>query len=130
MRVQHNRVIAEIDTLPGSSQVAVVHGVFTPPGLRGYGMGKRAQQERLEALANDFMYDAAICTVDMKNSRNIHILEKNGWKFAGCFKSRKTEHDVGIYIRGLGQTIKTIKPPKEPLMSGYAHIEQMGGDWG
>lgn len=129
MRVRHSHVVAEIDTLPGSSQVAVVHGVFLYPEGRGKGLGKRGQKQRLQHMYLDLGYDAALCTVDMKNKKNIHILETNGWIFAGMFKSSKTQHNVGIYIRGLGQTIKTIKPPKEPVMDNYIGAEQMGKDY-
>lgn len=96
MRFNHSGVIGEIDNLPGCSQVAVLHSVFTR--CRGIGLGKAAHKERL-ADVDILGYDATICTADSTNQPQLKILEANGWNKLAEFRSTKTGHLVGIWYK-------------------------------
>lgn len=102
MRTNFHGVIGEIDSLPGSSQVAVSHSVYLHESQRGNGVGQKAMESRLSYLTNDLGYDYVICTVREKNEAQIILLEKNGWEYLDCFNSRKTGNTVFIYGRELG----------------------------
>lgn len=92
--------VGEISSLPGSSQVAVLHSAFVLPRFRGQGIGAEAHQDRL-MIAQDLLYDAAICTVEMTNYPQLKNLSANGWKCAHEFVSSKTGHTIGIFIKTL-----------------------------
>lgn len=97
MRFNHYGIIGEIDSLPGCTQVAVFHSVFNP-GVRGEGRGKLAHDARIDQ-ARYLGYNTALCTVNMDNSIQLHILEKAGWKCVHKFNSIKTNHTVGIFVK-------------------------------
>lgn len=100
MRFNYDGVIGEITNLPGCDQIAVSHNVWLRPELRAAGRGKIAHARRLEEM--QFLgYDYTLCTVDMKNEAQRHILETNGWKKFDEFKSGKTGNTVGIFGRKL-----------------------------
>lgn len=99
MRLSYVHAVAEVTSLPGSSQVAVIHSALVDPRHRGEGFGTAAHKMRLEELRNTFLYDAAICTTDAANEAEIAILRKHGWQEATRFVSRKTEHVVIIWVR-------------------------------
>lgn len=100
MRFNYDGVIGEIDNLPGCDQIAVSHNVWLNHNLRGEGRGKNAHKNRLDTM--QFLgYNYTICTVDMKNEAQLHILETNGWKKFDEFKSSKTGNTVGIFGRKL-----------------------------
>jgi RimJ/RimL family protein N-acetyltransferase len=92
---------AEITSLPGCSQIAVIHSAFVNPNRRGRGIGSRVHMERLDKLYGDFLYDVAIATVDTANKPQMRIMEKAGWRQAEVFKSRKTGNCVAIFIKHL-----------------------------
>lgn len=108
MRLMYTNAVAEVDSLPGCSQVAVIHSAFVCPSARGNGAGTRAHAFRLKELAQGFMYDAAICTSDRANEAQNAILRKHGWQQVGSFVSRKTGHTVLVWFRGLVD--KAIEP--------------------
>lgn len=85
-----------IDDLPGCSQIAVFHSAFVLPEYRQSGHAKKAHYERL-FKAKELLYDAAICTVDMNNLPQVHILADYGWKPVLQFVSSKTGHRVGLF---------------------------------
>lgn len=91
-------VFGEIDSLPGCSQIAVSHAVFSVSPHQG--AGKKAHAERL-AFLRSIGYDYALCTVDQENHRQLAILERFKWKCLDCFKSSKTTHMVGVYGKQL-----------------------------
>lgn len=97
MRDQLFGVIGEVDTLPGCSQVAVSHGVFTPAHLRGKGNATKANLARTVIMKSYFGYDYALCTVAADNVAQIKIMEKNAWKRLDTFPSSKTNHEVHLY---------------------------------
>ncbi len=102
MRVSYaNQAVAEIDSLQGCSQVAVIHGAFVDPVFRCGGIGKGAHLSRLRMIKSELLYDAAICTVDDANIAQVKILETNGWIMCGQFLSRKTGHNVSLYFNPL-----------------------------
>lgn len=98
MRVAHNHAVAEIDSMPGCGQVAIVHGSFVPNPLRGLGHGKAAHKARLQMMA-DLGYDVAICTVDLSNLAQVAIMRDNNWTPVFNFWSSKTGNRVGVYMR-------------------------------
>lgn len=98
MRIAHDHAVAEIDSLPGCGQVAIVHGSFVPTHFRGLGQGKAAHKARLKLMA-DLNYDAAICTVDLCNAAQVAIMRANNWTLGFSFWSSKTGHRVGVYMR-------------------------------
>lgn len=100
MRYNESGVIGEIDNLPGCSQIAVFHSVFIPAVNRAKGLGAYAHKKRLE-LAADLVYDVSLCTVNLSNTAQLKILESNGWKKVHEFFSRKTNNNVGIFVKDL-----------------------------
>ena len=100
MRVVINGTIGEIDTMPGCSQIGISHAVFRPVIKRGKGQGGLAHKGRLTHM-EDLGYDYALCTVDMSNEAQLHILKKYGWHQIDEFISSKTGHTVGLFGRPL-----------------------------
>lgn len=90
----------EISSLPGCSQVGVLHSAFVLPQHRGNGIGKLAHQNRLD-IARENLYDYALCTVDSENEPQIKNLLSNGWDLLDRFESNKTGHKVEIWGRKL-----------------------------
>ena len=105
MRFATSDGIGEIDNLPGSSQVAVIHSCFVPLSIRNEGHGSTAHWRRLEDVKN-LGYDLSICTVDLNNKPELSILKKNKWIHLTSFKSTKTGHKVGLFARGINQKIE------------------------
>ncbi len=97
-RFSHGPIHGEITTMPGCTQVAISHGVFSRE--RGSGQAVEANQKRCAAMLG-MGYDYALCTVDAANVVQTRILEKNGWKYLSAFKSTKTGHTVNLYGRSL-----------------------------
>lgn len=95
----------EIDSLPGCSQIAVIHSAFVDPEMRNKGYGRSNNTERLNKC-HDLGYDMALCTVDLSNKNQLKILKKNGWMILTKFKSRKTGHTVGVFAHGIGQKLE------------------------
>jgi L-amino acid N-acyltransferase YncA len=100
MRINFLGSVAEIDSLPGCSQVAVSHSAFTQPGLRGRGRGRMGNKTRLDYMKT-LGYDYALCTIDVANEAQVSILKKNGWSRLDSFVSSKTGHDVALFGKGL-----------------------------
>lgn len=98
MRFSHGPIHGEISTMPGCSQVAISHGVFSRQ--RGSGLATEANGVRIEAM-HDMGYDYALCTVDHANEVQIAILERNKWTWLSSFDSSKTGHHVRLYGRRL-----------------------------
>lgn len=112
MRYQHEGTYGEVTTLPGCSQVAVSHSVFRPSCSRGSGRDTEGMLERLRMMFEDLGYDYVLCTVDASNARQIHMLEKNGWRRLDWFKSSKTEHTVELWgTNNYTGTDHPITPP-------------------
>ncbi len=102
MRVSYQgKAVAEVDSLPGCAQVAVVHASFVSPEFQGKGVGKRAHNNRLALLKDEFLYDAAIATVCYQNGAQMNIMRAAGWTQAGHFLSRKTGNTVAIFVKQL-----------------------------
>lgn len=92
---------AEIDSLPGCSQIAVSHSAFVQPEYRRMGHGEDFHKERLRLMEKNFGYDYALCTVDVRNTAQLAILARNGWTRFTSFESSKTGNTVAIYGRNL-----------------------------
>jgi hypothetical protein len=99
MRFSTHGVHGEISTLPGCTQVAVSHSVFSTE--RGLGNGKKANKVRQQFMV-DHGYDYALCTVDAANEAQRCIMLANGWRHLDTFHSSKTNHTVLLY----GKTLK------------------------
>lgn len=95
---------AEIDSLPGCTQIAVVHAAFVDPLSRGKGVGSKAHMERLDFLRYELLYDLALATVDLSNEHQLKIMEKAGWTQVYSFVSRKTRHHIGLFSLRLGDS--------------------------
>jgi len=99
------KAVAEIDSLPGCSQVGVVHAAFVDPLSRSRGVGYEAHCDRLEWMKTFLLYDLALATVCEENEAQIKIMQKAGWTKATTFVSRKTGHNVGLWFRKLEDKI-------------------------
>lgn len=96
MRFNHDGAIGEIDNLPGSSQVAVLHSVFVPPDKRNMGLGSHSHKMRLTEASN-LGYNYVMCTVSESNIAQIKILKQHGWKQLDSFISDKTTNKVILF---------------------------------
>lgn len=90
----------EIDSLPGSPQVAVSHAVFIQPEFRGKGIGNQNHRLRLRRL-KEMHYDCVICTVRGDNDKEKRNLSDNGWHFLMRFQSSNTNHQVELWGRNV-----------------------------
>jgi RimJ/RimL family protein N-acetyltransferase len=100
MRTNIKGVIGEIDNLPGCAQIAVSHGVFVLPDMRGQGLGGVAHEARLAEMRR-LGYNYVLCTVDGANAAQVRIMQRFNWMWLDEFKSNKTEHTVRLYGRKL-----------------------------
>lgn len=97
----NGKAVAEVHSLPGCSQVAVVHAANVMPEHRSGGVGHAAHRDRLERLRDELAYDFAVCTVDAANAAQIAIVRKAGWTQVGEFVSRRTGNTVTMWVRNL-----------------------------
>lgn len=109
MRYSINNVHGEIDSLPGCSQVAVSHSVFTPKEFRGNGLGTKVGKMRDEKLYAVVGYDYVICTVAASNDTEKRCLITRGYKRLDNFMSRKTDHAVEIWGKSLNETGQRVE---------------------
>lgn len=99
MRFNHQGVIGEIDNLPGCSQVAVFHSVFTPQE-RNKGLEAHSHKLRIEE-AQRLGYSMAICTINEDNKPQKTILISNNWQRVAGVVSPKTDNAVSIWVKHL-----------------------------
>jgi L-amino acid N-acyltransferase YncA len=95
------KAVAEVHSLPGCSQVAVVHAANVLPAHRSGGIGTAAHMDRLARLRDELAYDFAVCTVDKANAAQLSIVRKAGWTQVGEFTSRRTGNTVTMWVRNL-----------------------------
>lgn len=88
----------ELNPFPGCNQIVISNHVFMHKENRGRGYGSLSHKKRLSKI-KALGYDYSICTVKKTNEVEIHILEKNGWKFLDSFFNRETGHEVCLYGR-------------------------------
>lgn len=100
MRYKSDEGTWQLDDLPGCSQVCVSHSAFVLPHLQGKGHGTKDHEFRLIQM-KELLYDVALATVNLNNKRQVHIMERNGWKLVHTFASSKTQNSVGIYIKDI-----------------------------
>lgn len=100
MRFANEYGACEIDTLPGSPQVAVSHAVFIYPEQRGTGKGTVNHVLRLNRLKR-LGYNYVMATMRAGNQREEAILLKNGWKKLDQFTSSATGHQVILWGRSI-----------------------------
>lgn len=98
MRVNFSGVVGELTTLPGCSQIGVSHSVFVPEHLRGNGLGKKANIDRVNFAKTELGYDGLVCTVDDENLAQVNVMISCGWQKAFTFKSSKTGHSVSLWF--------------------------------
>lgn len=100
MRFANENGACEIDTLPGSPQVAVSHAVFIYPEKRGKGLGTVNHLLRLNRL-KAMGYNYVLATMRAGNIREEKILLKNEWKRLDDFVSSATGHNVVLWGKKL-----------------------------
>jgi GNAT superfamily N-acetyltransferase len=88
----------QLDPMPGCGTIAISHGIFVRPNLRGRGLGKAQHVERLQK-ARDMNYECLLATVNATNAPQIHIMEQQGWKRLESFHSVKCESYIGIWMK-------------------------------
>lgn len=98
MRVKCGNQVGELTSLPGCSQIAVSHDVFSLD--KNAGRGSESNQERLN-LCSNLGYDVVMCSVNSKNEKQLKILSNNDWSFAFDFLSSKTGHTVSVFYKRL-----------------------------
>lgn len=96
MRFANEFGVCEIDTLPGSPQVAVSHAVFIYPEHRGTGKGSLNHILRLKRL-KEMGYNYVLATMRAGNAAEEAILMKNGWTVLDRFVSSATQHIVILW---------------------------------
>lgn len=106
MRISYKfgAAIGHLDNLPGCSQVGVSHGSFVQPSERGKGVGSMAHQARLRMAEGQLGYDCLLCTVDMKNTAELAIIAKNGWRRATVFMSSNSGNEIGLFYINFSKT--------------------------
>lgn len=113
--------VAEVDSLPGCSQIAVIHSAFVVPEARNKGVGYSAHLQRLERLWGEFNYDLALCTIANDNLAERSILRAAGWVYLMQFTSRKTGNNVGLYGKKLSR-----ERLNKPYVKNYEdYLEEM-----
>jgi RimJ/RimL family protein N-acetyltransferase len=101
MRTSFDGVFGELTTLPGSSQIVVSHGVYTPKYRRGKGFGKSALKKRLEFCSVELGYDYIICTVREDNTAEQRVLGEQGFFRLDKFHSSNSGSDILIFGKRL-----------------------------
>lgn len=101
MKITTPHSVANIENLPGCTQVGVSWGMYVYPWDRGKGYGKAEHLERLIAYKK-MGYDYVLCTVAAGNEAQNKLLEHWGWRRVSTFKSTKTSNTVHIWGRELG----------------------------
>lgn len=125
MRFANENGACEIDTLPGSPQIAVSHAVFIYPEKRGQGFGTFNHLLRLDRLAN-MGYNYVIATMRAGNAAEEAILTGNKWKKLEEFKSSATGNQVviwGRHIERLTEARGLLHTAEEPGGQGYSDPE-------
>ena len=89
----------ELDPLPGNGDVVVSHAVMIFPQHRGKGFGRQQHKQRLKK-AKELGYKYIVCTVRADNTREILMLNKNGWGLLSSFYGASNEI-VHVYGRTL-----------------------------
>lgn len=100
MRFANEYGACEIDTLPGSPQIAVSHAVFIYPENRGTGKGTLNHMLRLNRLKN-MGYNYVLATMRAGNAREEAILVKNEWRKLDQFVSSATGNTVILWGKRL-----------------------------
>lgn len=100
MRVGSPHGHYELTPFPGCHAIVVSTHAFVNVTERGKGFGQKLHKERLQ-LACDLGHDYILCTVRSDNLKQIHILEKNGWKELDKFINRETENTLYLYGKAL-----------------------------
>lgn len=90
----------ELNPFPGSNQIVVSNHALIYEEYRGKGFGQKQHEQRL-GRARSLGYDAIVCTVNLINSAELHILKKNGWVAGMVFKSSETGHSVQVWSKCL-----------------------------
>lgn len=100
MRLASKHQFYEVDSLPGCTQMAVSHSLFTPDKYRGKGLGKRGMLARLKQIEG-LGYDCVMCTTSMSNKAQTFILMWTGWIIVHRFTSTKTGNVVSVWVKNI-----------------------------
>lgn len=69
-----------LSSFDNNSHVIISSSAYVESKYRGVGLGQRLHDLRIK-IARASHYSTILCTVNPANAIQIHILEKNGWKF-------------------------------------------------
>lgn len=86
----------EIDSLPSQVQVAICHGFFVDPNMRGQGHGHKLKGLQ-ECDLRELAYDYALCTVSAKNVEQHRVLDAAGWQKLAQFNNRRLGESTQIW---------------------------------
>lgn len=112
---EEHTAFAEITTMPGSPQVAIIHNVYVSPGMRRQGIGSAAHYRRLQDLQG-LGYTMALCTTDKQNEAEHKILERHGWRWCSDFYNPATDHVLQLWCCDL----QCIQLPQQALADHLA----------
>lgn len=107
MRYADEHGYYELNPFPGCNQVVVSNHAFIYHSSRGKGYGQIQHKQRLANAAN-LGYNYIICTVLTANTREKHILEKNGWNLLDRFFNQETSNDVEFWGRSLDKRVDGV----------------------
>ncbi len=96
--IGNNTYVGKLTTLPGCSALGVSHAVRRTQGEGGTGV--EANRRRLKQIKN-FGLDAAMCTVDCTNGKQVSVLKANGWQKVFEFLNNQTGHKVYVFMKEL-----------------------------
>lgn len=87
-----------ITPFPGSSDIAVSHGVYKMSGVAS--LGKEANMERCATLQAEG-YSLVIATVNDENTKQKNILSACGWDYLYSYYNKRTRNKIQIWVKPL-----------------------------
>jgi len=114
IRSKDGNHFGDITPLPGCNQVAVSHGVFTVPHMRGVGRGYGYMGERLDRMT-ELGYDYVLATVIRDNEPQIRLMRRHALQELSSFMSSYSGKEIVLFGRGL-----YLPPPPMTISTSYA----------
>jgi hypothetical protein len=97
-KVEENSYTGLITPFPGTSDVAVSHGVYKMSGNKS--LGEAANIIRCKKLAEEG-YSVVVAFVDDNNFRQQKILEHCGWVRSFSFFNKRTKNTLSLWSKQL-----------------------------
>lgn len=98
---EYKENIAEynLTEFPGSTgDIMISHGMWVNPNYRGQGIGNKTHKRRLAEAAR-LGKSYLMCTCNMTNEVELHILDRHGWKKLDEFISECSCERIGVFGR-------------------------------